>query len=299
MMSIRSARPRRLLPALLAVLALAAGFALPPAPAAATVTPTWIGYAVVADFNASQPKLTYTVFGGTDGPPATVYEYDSVDLIATEACTFTDITYSGGYAQFNGSSSKIECTVPSFAEKIAELFPDLDPLENKLTCTCGGAPLWASADAILDPVSGEQPVANLLNAADNGIAFRLTSNGVRARTVIDMPGAADLIGPLWNIAPSASRVLMGVNGPSIIALDDEFGWLHYLDPAWKSAFEPVAATARHWFEPPIRVNWVTSPTSYNLFTNATQLTIGHNPVTGSSFDGQLRFMRLDPGCPSF
>jgi hypothetical protein len=297
MMSTLPGRTRHLFPLLIAVVALLAGFAAP-RPASATVEPDWIAYAVVADFNGTEPKLTYTVFGGTNGSPIQVIAFEIVDLMSTRACTFTDITYVGGYALFNGTSSKIECAVPSFAEQIAELFPELDPLEANLTCICGGAPLWASAQAILDPVSGEQPVANVLNAGDDGIFFRLTSAVTTARTALDLPMTPALVSSKWNVSATSNRVLMGMNGPSIIALDDAFGWLSYLHPAWETAFEPVGATARHWYETPNHAAWVNTPTHYNLLTDGTQLTIGHNPATGAYFDGRLRYVRLDPGCPS-
>jgi hypothetical protein len=225
---------------------------------------------------------------------------DFVEEDITDDCVFTDITYSGGYAFFNGSSSQIECALPSFADKLAELFPSLPALEAELTCTCGGAPLWASAHGALNPVSGEQPVASIFHGSRQGMLFRLPSNGARARTTIELPNGAALTSPQWIPAPGGNRVLMGVNGPSIIALDNEFGWLSYLNPQWKAAFEPVVGqTARHWFEAPSRTNWVSAPAAYKLYTTEGTLTIGYNPATGAHFDGKLRFVRIDPGCPAF
>ena len=112
---------RHLLPALLAAVALVAGLVAPRA-AAAEEELSWIGYAVTADFDSGQPEINYTVFGGVNGPPPQVIASLQEDI--TEDCVFTDITYSGGFAVFNGSSSQIECGLPSFADKIAELFPD-------------------------------------------------------------------------------------------------------------------------------------------------------------------------------
>ena len=300
MMSTHPGRMRHLLPALLAMVALALGLAAP-APtitAANPAAPAWLGYAVTADFNGAQPAIFYTVFGGVNGPPAQVTAFDMENI--TAECVFTDISYSGGYAVFNGTSSQIACDLPSFRDKLAELFPDLPPPEAELTCPCGGAPLWASAQAILDPVSGEQPVINVLTPGNRGMFFRLPSNSVRARSVIELPNSATLTSPQWNLGGSGNRVLLGVNGPSIIALDNAFGWLSYLSPAWESAFASVVgATARHWFEAPSRASLVTTPTSYKMYGDNMQATIGHNPVTGAYFQGRMRHARLDPGCVSW
>jgi hypothetical protein len=296
MMSTHSGRMRRLLPALVALLGLAA-FAVPVAPAGAeeTVEPAWIGYAVTADFNGAQPRIDYTVFGGVNGPPAQVYDFHREEI--TDGCVFTDITYSGGYAQFNGTSSKIECELPSFADTVAELFPNMNPLETKLTCPCGGAPFWASAQFILDPVSGEQPVINVLAPNDDGIFFRLSGNGITSRSVINLTDAPPLTSPQWNVSSSGNRTLLGINGPSIIALDDAFGWLSYLNPAWEAAFETVVgANSRHWYESPNQVRNVPAPAVYKLYTTDQTATIGHNPVSGAYFDGRLRYVRIDPGC---
>ncbi len=299
MMSTHTRRIRRFLPAFIATLALAAGLTAPARPAAATPTePAWLGYAVTADFNSGQPKILYTVFSGVNGPPATVLDFDTDDI--TAECVFTDITYNGGYAVFNGTSSQIACALPSFRDKLAELFPALPPPESELTCHSGGAPLWASAQAILDPVSAEQPVINVLTPGDRGMFFKLPSTGVKARSVIELPNSATLTSPQWSLGGSSNRVLLGMNGPSIIALDDAFGWLSYLNPAWEAAFAPVVgATARHWFETPNRASWVTAPTSYKMYSDAMQATIGHNPVTSAYFRGRLRYARIDPGCGSW
>jgi hypothetical protein len=297
MVSTRLRGLRRLLPALIAAAALAVGLVAPRATAAAEEL-SWVGYAVTADFESGQPKVFYTVFGGLNGPPAQVLDFIEEEI--TGDCSFTDITYSGGYAVFNGSSSRIECALPSFADKLAELFPELPTPEAEVTCTCGGAPLWASAQAILDPVSGEQPAAAIVHGSRPGMLFKLQSNGARARTSIELPNGVDLTSPQWIPSPSSNRVLLGVNGPSIIALDDEFGWLSYLSPQWEAAFAPVVGqTARHWFEAPNRANWVSAPAAYKLNTGEGTLTIGHNPLSGAYFDGRLRFVRLDPGCPAF
>lgn len=288
---------RRLLPALIAVAALAAGL-VAPRPTAAAEELSWVGYAVTADFASGQAKVFYTVFGGVNGPPAAVVDFTQEEI--TGDCAFTDITYSGGYAVFNGSSSKIECALPSFADKLAELFPAMPAPEDEVTCTCGGAPLWASAQAILNPVSGEQPVAALVHGSRPGLLFHLPGNGARARTSIALPNGVALTSPQWLPGASGNKLLLGVNGPSIIALDDEFGWLSYLSPQWEAAFAPVLGqTARHWFEAPNRANWVSAPSAYKLHTTEGGLTIGHNPLSGAYFDGRLRFVRLDPGCPAF
>ena len=288
---------RRLLPALIAAAALAAGLVAPRATSAAEKL-SWIGYAVTADFDGSEPEIRYTVFGGTNGPPAQVIAFLEEDI--TGDCNFTDISYSGGYAIFNGSSSQITCALPSFADKIAELFPELPPLEADLTCTCGGAPLWASAQAVLDPVSGEQPVASVAHGSRQGLLFRLPSVATSTRTVIELPNNIALASPKWVPDSRGNSMLMGVNGPSIIALDNEFGWLSYLNPLWKTAFQPVVGqAARHWVEAPNRAPWVNAPPAYKLYTSEGTLTIGHNPATGAYFSGKLRFMRLDPGCPAF
>jgi hypothetical protein len=288
---------RRLMPALLAVVALASGLVVPRATAAPR-EPTWVGYAVTADFAGGQPRVFYTVFGGVNGPPAEVIDYLQEEI--TGDCAFTDISYSGDYALFNGSSSRIECALPSFADMLAELFPAMPSPEAEVICDCNVSPLWASADATLNPVAGEHPVAAIAHGTRPGLLFHLPSNGARARTAIALPNGVGLVSPQWTPAAGGNQLLLGVNGPSILALDAEFGWLSYLDPLWEAAFASAVGTkGRHWLQAPGQASGVKAPAAYKLLTGEGSLTIGHNPHSGAYFSGGLRSLRIDPGCPAF
>ena len=79
----------------------------------------------------------------------------------------------------------------------------------------------------------------IFNMAGLNVRVGSISPEIKKSTLIELPNGATLTSPQWIPGASGNDLLMGVNGPSIIALDEEFGWLSYLNPPWKTAFEPV------------------------------------------------------------
>lgn len=293
MVSICPARPRRLL-ALLLVLVAVLVVAAQPAPVAqaANNPPAWIAVAVVADFVDNKSEISYTVFGGRQGNPVEILAFSTEDI--TDDCSFTDISYSGGYASFNGSSSQIVCDLSSLRDKIAELYPNAPLLPEVMECSAGLAPLWVSADLRHGLVSGLNPV---VVAPGLGIGLSFPSNGSAVRTAMVLGGNNYSSNP-WKPSTPSTRVLMGMNGPAMIAIDDEFHWLDYLNPKWKQNFASLGGpNMRHWYESPIAASPANPPSSYTLQTGPTTLVIGHNPDNGQYFSGDLRYVRVDPGCP--
>jgi hypothetical protein len=203
-----------------------------------------------------------------------------------------------GYVQFDGATS-IECETPGIAPIWAELYPAATPLETHISCPCQlGAPLFAGADARIAPGARPNPV---IAAPELGMIYSLPRDGGKARSRIVI-GGGSYASHSWSVENRGNQLLLGgLNGPAIIAADAQFGWMGYLDPAWKVSFEPLLGLAMgHWYQSPASFTSVSPvPSSYTLFTAAHRFHIGYNPVTDEYFNGALRKAVIDPGCTSY
>lgn len=285
-----SQHSRRLPVLLLALVALIAAL---PAPAArASTTSAWAAWAITADFTGGVLSVVYTAYTGTQAPNAQVNAWSSQDI--TASCSVSGLTFSGDYGVFSGSTM-ISCPVPSWRDAILALDPSLAQANgSKVTQLPGGGPLWAAADVVLDPVSGENPV---LDAKELGMVFSLPRTGATARTKIALNSGA-YVSPSWNADNLlGNRVLMGEDGPVIVAIDDQFGWMSFLKPDWQSYFSGVTgAQIGYRAEGPLTSQGAQSASApYTLKTAASTVYIGYSPSTGAHFRGKIRAIRFDPG----
>lgn len=285
-------RSRRLMLLFLMLIALITA-TLPAPPVRASTASDWAAWAITADFRGGALRVVYTAYIGTQAPNAQVNAWFSQDL--TASCSVSGLTFSGDYGVFS-SSTMISCPVPSWRDAIHALDPALAQANgDKVTQAPGGGPLWSSADVVLDPGSSENPV---VDAKDLGMAFSLPRNGSTARTKIAVSSGA-YVSPSWNVDNAAgNRVLMGEDGPVVVAIDDEFGWMNFLKaPDWQTYFDGVAGSQIGYrAEGPITTQGVqTASAPYTLKTTAGTVYIGYSPSSGAHFLGKIRALRFDPG----
>ncbi|HET9222172.1 MAG TPA: hypothetical protein VFO07_06700 [Roseiflexaceae bacterium] len=267
--------------------------ALPVPKAGATPAADWAAWAITADFKGGALQVVYTVYTGTQAPNAQVLASSSQDI--TASCTVSGLTFSGEYGVFNGSTM-IACPVPSWRDAVFALDPSLGQgHKNKVTEIPGTGPLWAAADVILDPGTSDNPV---VDASDLGMVFSLPRSGATARTRLTL-SSGSYVSPNWNADNLAgNRTLIGADGPVIVAIDKEFGWLDFLKaPDWSNYFNGVNG---------MQVGYRTEGTNvwqgvqsaaapYTLKTTAGTVNIGYNSKTGTYFRGRIRSIRFDPG----
>jgi hypothetical protein len=287
-----SQHARRLRLLLLAIVALTLA-ALPAPKANAITAAAWAAWAITADFKGGALQVVYTVYTGKQAPNAEVLASTSQDI--TASCIVSGLTFSGDYGVFNGSTT-IECPVPSWRDAVYVLDPSLSQANrNKSTEIPGTGPLWAAADVILDPGTSDNPV---VDASDLGVAFSMPRAGATARTRLTL-SSGSYLSPNWSVDNVAgNRTLIGADGPVIMAIDDEFGWLDFLKaPDWRNFFNGVNGT---------QIGYRTEGTSvwqgvqsasapYTLKTTAGTVYIGYNSKTGAHFRGRIRSIRFDPG----
>jgi hypothetical protein len=285
-------RSRRLPILLLALIALCTA-ALPTPAARANTASAWAAWAITADFTGGALSVVYTAYTGTQAPNPQVNAWSSQDI--TASCSVSGLTFSGDYGVFNGSTM-IACPVPAWRDAIGALDPALAQASSgKVTQVPGGGPLWAAADVVLDQVTGENPV---LDAKDLGMVFSLPRSGATARTKIALNSGA-YVSPNWSADNMAgNRVLMGADGPAIVAIDSEFGWMSFLKaPDWQNYFNAVTgAQIGYRAEGPIISQGMQSASApYTLKTSAGTVYIGYSPSSGAHFRGKIRAIRFDPG----
>jgi hypothetical protein len=291
-MTTSTQRSRRLPILLLALIALVTAGS--PAPTArATPASDWAAWAITADFSGGALKVVYTVYVGTQAPNAQVNGWTSQDI--TASCSVAGLTFSGDYGIFNGSTM-IACPVPSWRDAVGLLDPALAQANgNKVVQVPGGGPLWAAADVVLDQVTGENPV---VDAKDLGVVFSLPRSGATARAKIALNSGA-YVSPSWYVDNTAgNRVLLGADGPAIVAIDDQFGWLSFLKaPDWQNYFNGLAgAQIGHRVEGLTTSQGTqTASAPYTLKTTAGTVYIGYSPSTGAHLRGKVRAIRFDPG----
>jgi hypothetical protein len=298
-MSAPSQHTRRLLILLVAIVALLA-VASPAPTARATSSPTWAAWGITVDFPGKQLQVIYTAYVGTNDTPPVVTAWSEEDITASCTIQGPPFAFDGDYAIFNGQTY-IECTLPAWRDKIKALAPGLPAAhKNVVTGDPGFGPLWAAADVKLDAVTSANPV---LDAQELGMVFSLPStwqpnNSTLARTRLTLSSGAYL-SPSWLADMNAgNRMLIGEDGPAIVAVDGEFGWLNFLTiPAWKSYFtnQVTGMTLGSWVEAP-GSSWKQTPVpSYQLKTTSGTVYIGYSPSSGAHFFGKIRSIRFDPG----
>lgn len=274
--------------------------AAPAATARATSAPNWQAWGLTVDFPAlatDAPTILYTVYTGTDAPTAQVLaESAPLDLWANGSCTIQGtgpLAWQGGYADFNGNAY-IRCQLPSWRAGLTALAPGMPGANtNTLTCEAGGAPLFMAAQVKLDPVSSANPI---IDATSVGVALSAPSNGIKARTNLTLTSGI-YSSPLWNQSNAGNRVVMGEDGPAIVAVASHFGWLNFLtDPNWDDFFNGVTGMAiGHWVESP-SAHWTAPAARFKLRTQSDYAYIGYSPATSTYLRGELGSVRADPGC---
>jgi hypothetical protein len=295
---------RRLLIALIALTALAVLAVPVPAAQATEPTPTpqptlteWPGWALRVTFpqdpatGLRAPKVTYIVYTFVEDSPPRVISAVEEDISAS--CTsYGTWNYNGDYAIFDGSNY-IECDIPAWRDKLAQILP-ASPCAILNACQClAGSPASGAANVRLASGNRANP---LIDASELGMLFGLPRSGGQARTRLAVyPNV--YISPQWNVATAGNRMLFGINGPILVALDNHFKWMPYLNSAWKPWFtnNVIGAEIGHYVEPS-GATWQGGAGGYDLQTTAGTVYIGRNVAGSEYFRGQLADGKIDPGC---
>jgi hypothetical protein len=300
---------RRLLILLVVLTALVVPVAPVPAVRAQQPTPTpgpagpeWPGWALRVTFpkdpatGLQAPKVIYTAYTYTVTPTVQVTGVITEDISAD--CSQNGLGYDGvSAAIFDGSSAFIACAVPAWRELLFQLDPTVpgaNPNKDTLTCSAN-SPASGAAKVVVDPGSRDNP---LIDASELGIALALPASGTQARTRLNVyPN--NYGSPLWNINTGGNRVVMGSDGPTMVALDNYFNWMPYLHPSWKPWF---AANIKgfeigHKDEPSMNT-WQGPAGDFRLRTTAATVYIGRNVAGSSYFKGRVTEALIDPPCSS-
>jgi hypothetical protein len=209
------------------------------------------------------------------------------------------LSFDGGYAVFDGATY-ISCDLPSWRQRIGTLNPKLPAANsNMISCPAAKGGKWAAADVRLDAVSSINP---LVDATALGISFSLptapVAGGIEARTKLTL-SAGQITSPSWPVDSTAgNRTLIGQNGPLIIAANDIFDRLDYLNGAWEAPFETQvdSNTMGYWSEAPNRFAKKSPVGAYTLATTAETIYIGYSPGSGAYLRGRVGAIDIDPGC---
>ncbi|NJM07422.1 hypothetical protein HC891_16410 [Candidatus Gracilibacteria bacterium] len=219
---------------------------------------------------------------------------DAVEEDITASCTVHGtLNYDGDYAVFDGTSTYIECPLPSWRDHLFTLAPGL-PGANNDTIVCRAGSLMSGAFNAKLP--GGRRANPLIDASALGVSLSLPlANGV-ARTQLSFTGGG-YSSPNWKINPVGNRALLGTNGPAIVAADNYFDWMPYLTSNWQPWFNnnvngPVVG---HLIEPE-GIFWLNAVGGYTLATTAEMIYIGHSPDANTYFKGKLLNGKIDPGC---
>jgi hypothetical protein len=272
----------------------------PTGPDGQPVEPDWYGWGAKIEIVAAKPVVTFVVYVGKDGPPATIVASKTTDI--SKRCVERgagSITYRQSAAVFDGASH-LRCRLPSWSVASADLGFPLPGGGETLVCPAGGAPTWGDHDVTLKAnVSGTFP---LMHAPSVGIATSLVSNGTSARTRLQL---ARVLGtsvttyrsPAWTVG-GRDRGVLGLDGDGLVAVADHFHWLDYLvDQSWRGFFDPgvANATVGSWLETPVQTS-TAGARRYQLGVNGGNLFVGFNPASGAHLRGTLRKGGIDPGC---
>lgn len=244
--------------------------------------PTFAAWDLQADFSGVTPEVIVTAYQGLYDPPE-VTQWTQFDISAN--CVQQgpgSITYQNGYAQFDGNAY-LACQLPPM-------------LMGGFDCEVNASKyFFFGADTTLRPVTRGNPI---VAASDGSFFFGLPSNGVQARTRGMLSGTVYQTTP-WQRDNAGNEVLLGQDGPLMIAAADTIGLLDFLDPSWQTTFENVNHTkVAHWMDSAGGGStWGTNAALLPYRTPPPYVYIGYNPATGAIFDGQLTAVDVDPpGC---
>lgn len=259
--------------------------------AQAQSAPLWQAWSLEVDFPNSTPRVVHTAYYGSNLPYPHVIGAASTDISAN-CTTIGTLTYDGDYAVFNGSSY-IRCNLPSWRIALAGLSPGLPGANNdKLTCDASSGPSFGVADVKLDAVTSQNPI---IDVTDLGPSFSLPATGTKARTQLKF-SSRTYSSPSWNLNANGNHMMIGLDGPSIVATNTYFGWITVLNSSWEPFFQSVSGTKMgHFVEPPV-ATWTAPTIPYVLKTGASIAYIGYSPSTASYLRGKLRDGQIDPGC---
>ena len=115
----------------------------------------------------------------------------------------------------------------------------------------------------LDAVSSANPI---IDATGVGVALSAPSDGTKARTSLTLT-AGTYSSSQWTQNSAGNRVVIGEDGPAIVAVATHFGWLNFLtDPNWSNFFNGVTGMAiGHWVESP-SAHWTAPAARFKLKT---------------------------------
>jgi hypothetical protein len=223
---------------------------------------------------------------------------DSIQEDISDNCTTHGVLqYDGDYAIFDGVSTYLECDVPAWRDLLSQINPSLpaaNPNQDTITCDAYSA-ASAAADVNLATGTHNNP---LIDASKLGIAFGLPRNGGQAQTRLGLHPNT-YTSPPWNVANTGNRMVIGINGPVIVTLDNHFGWKLYLDPAWKPWFENnITGTEIGHISYPSSATWQNPAVAYQLRTSGGTVYIGRNVAGSQYFKGRLADAIVDPPCKS-
>ena len=262
---------------------------------------TWAAWGLDVRFPDGALKVSYGAYVGDDSPPKVLEKL--VENITKDCVVQGDplIVDAAGYARFNGNSY-IECNLPNWHAKIAELAPHLRPAQTPVACECKSAsPFWVSGDFTLDAVSGEQPIFDALGLDVDMLSNQLSPTTLGTRVRVDGRWVGPYLSPVWTTTNTTpNRLLVGEEGPIAVVTIDSFGGLPYMtNPAWRPYFNANMRGTRVglWREPAGTGSWtnLVDP-GFNMNTAPATVYIGYDPNTATYLRGSLNTLRIDPGC---
>lgn len=244
--------------------------------------PEFAAWDLHADFSGGAPEVIVTAYSGLHNPPE-ITSWNAYDISAY--CVQQgpgSITYQNGYAQFDGSAYLV-CELPPL-------------IMSGLDCEVNASKyFFFGADATLLPVAQPNPIAS---ASDGSFLFGLPSNGVQARTRGALSGTVYQTAP-WQRDGAGNEVLLGQDGPLMIAAAQTIGLLDYLTPSWENAFASLSSQkVGHWmYSAGGTSTWNANAAPLPYRTPPPYVYIGYNSVTGDIFNGRLTAVDVDPpGC---
>lgn len=290
------AQPSRLALVLIAALLLLGSIPAPSARAQA-VGPLWAGWGLRVDFPnivPRAPRVLYTVYYGENLPVPQVLDSTTIDISAQ--CSAFSLNYTATGASFNGTSSHIVCTVPSWQDELALLNPMLPPaVLQTVTCAAGSGPLWAYGN--LRPAT-QNRANTLIDAGDLGVRLSIPVTNGKAQTELALSSGAQR-SPKWSLSPLGNQTVIGQNGPAVVAVADHLEWLDSLtNPAWRTFFtnQVVGTTMGNYVEAPTETRTWVVPAPYSMTTDAATVYIGRRASGGSYYKGEMISAAIDPGC---
>ena len=285
----------------------------PAQPAQATTPPyEWSNWEIYVDFPPDNSvRAQWIVRVGH-------YTTDSTGkLIATPTNMYQEFlscsvhgtaTVNMGVATLDNSTSTpgyIQCTVPSYKTVVDMLTGNtFAGSQQDPSCKAGIQRPWGGAYVQLHDsdspniLPGFHPTAShpIIYHPDVNLSTDVDSSTNRAQTQLAFDHHIIQSSP-FHIQPW-NDLWSGYGAESVLSRPEFWAWAKFIDQTVFTTAATVApaSDSLHWanssqispHQPPMP--------SFSLTQASTTVYIGHNPVDGSYFDGEIRAVSLDPGC---